>query len=128
MAPQLYQTYLLTANIEQSRTFYASVLGLDIAKQDENSVAFDTGGCMLKVEADHDKEAMAVFGLEPPGSDRGRGVVIVLEVDDVDAIHERAVDDDTCEILSPPRQTDWGRYLCLLADPDGYVVEASQPL
>lgn len=124
---RLHQTYLMTADLDRSHEFYTTVLDLDIAERGENSIGFDTGPATLKVEADHDEEALAAFGLEPPGDDRGRGVVVVVEVEDVDGVHERAEESDTGEVLSPPRATDWGRYLCLIRDPDGYVVEISRP-
>lgn len=126
MAPRLHQTYLMTADLERSREFYETVLDLPVADEGENSVAFDTGECTLKIERDHDDEAFEAFGMEPPGDDRGRGLVIVVAVDDVNAVYERAADHDVGEVLTEPRTTDWGRYLCMLRDPNGYVIEVSR--
>lgn len=126
MGPRLHQTYLMTTDLDRSLDFYTSVLALPVADRGENSVAFETGGATLKVERDHDEETLAAFGLDPPGDDRGAGVVVVLEADDVDAVHERAVDHGSGRALTEPRTTDWGRYLCLLEDPDGYVLEVSR--
>lgn len=127
MKPRLHQTYLMTADLERSREFYTTVPDLNVVEQGENSVTFDTGGCTLKIERDHDEEALAVFGMEPPGDERGRGLVIVVAVDDVDAVYERASDHDLGEVLTEPRTTDWDRYLCMIRDPDGYVLEISRP-
>lgn len=123
---KLHQTYLMTADLERSVEFYTTVLGLDVGERGENSVAFETGESTLKVERDHDEEALDAFGLTPPGEDRGRGVVVVLEVDDVNAVSERASDHDAGEVLSPARETSWGDYISLIRDPDGYVIEVSR--
>lgn len=127
MAPRLHQTYLMTADLERSRKFYETVLDLEVTDEGENSVAFDTGECTLKIERDHDEAALEAFGMEPPGEDRGRGLVVVVAVDDVDAVHDRASEHDAGEALTEPMTTDWDRYLCMLRDPDGYVIEASRP-
>lgn len=127
MPPRLHQTYVMTTDLERSIAFYTTVLELPVAERGDASVAFETGDCTLKVEADHDEDALAAFGMEPPGEDRGRGVVLVVAVDDVDAVARRASNHGTCEVLAPPRETEWGRYLCLVEDPDGYVVEVSRP-
>lgn len=124
---RLHQTYLMTTDLARSREFYTTVLDLDVTEHGENSISFDTGPATLKVEADHDEEALAAFGLEPPGDDRGRGLIVVVSVDDVDSVHERATQHGTCEVLTPPRATSWDRYLCLIRDPDGYVIEVSRP-
>lgn len=115
----------MTADLETSMDFYRTILGLNTAEEGDHSVSFQTGECTLKVAQDHDDEALAAFGLEAPGADRGRGAVIVVETDDVDQVHQRASEADDCEVLSPPRTTDWSEYICLLRDPDGYVIEVS---
>ncbi|QLG60332.1 VOC family protein [Halorarum salinum] len=117
----------MTTDLKRSREFYTKVLGLEAADESENSIAFDTGECTLKIERDHDEAALEAFGMESPGDDRGRGIIVVVAVDDIDAVHERASDHDAGEALTEPRMTDWDRYLCMLRDPDGYVIEASRP-
>lgn len=127
MAPRLHQTYLMTADLERAREFYENVLDLTVTDEGEDSVAFDTGECTLKIECDHDEAALEAFGMEPPGDDRGRGIVVVLAAGDVDAVYERASEHDAGEALTEPMTTDWNRYLCILRDPDGYIIEASRP-
>jgi catechol 2,3-dioxygenase-like lactoylglutathione lyase family enzyme len=116
----------MTADLDRSRDFYTGVLGLSIEREGENSVAFETGEATLKIERDHDDATLEAFGMEPPGEDRGRGVVVVVAVDDVDAVYERASGAETCDVLAEPRTTEWGRYLCLVRDPDGYTIEVSR--
>lgn len=128
MAPRLHQLYRMTSDLDRSERFYTEVLGLDVSERGARSVEFDAGACALKLEADFDEATLAAFGLFPPGDERGNGSIAVVEVDDVDAVHERASKHATGEVLAEPRDVDWGRRLCLVADPDGYVVEVSRPL
>ena len=127
MAPKLHQTFLMVSDVERSTAFYAETLGLEVAERGERSTSFDTGGAELVIEQDFSEEELAAFGLTPPGPDRGEGVIVVIEVDDVGAVHERAVDAGA-EVLVEPREVDWGRELFLVRDPDGYVVEVSRQL
>ena len=126
----LTQLFLMTSNLECSRAFYET-LGFEVAEEGSRSVEFDTGAARLKLEADFDADTLSSFGLSPPGDSRGDGVVVVVEVSDVDELVGRAEDATAAhggEILAGPRDVDWGRRLLLVSDPDGYTLELSQPL
>ena len=126
----LAQVFLMTSDLDRSRAFYEA-LGFEVAEEGSRSVEFDTGAARLKLEADFDADTLSAFGLSPPGESRGDGVVVVIEVPDADAVADRA-DDATAahggEVLAGPRDVEWGRRLLLVADPDGYTLELSQPL
>ncbi|GAD53144.1 hypothetical protein MBEHAL_1904 [Halarchaeum acidiphilum MH1-52-1] len=127
---EIRQVFVMTSDLERSRAFYAA-LGFDITEEGSRSVEFDTGAARLKIEEDFDEETLAAFGLEPPGAERGDGAVIVLGVDDIDSVADRAEDAVAAhggEMLTGPRDVDWGRRLCLVRDPDGYVLELSAPI
>ena len=126
MGERVEQVYLMVADLERAVAFYRDALGLELAERGERSAEFDTGACRLKLERDFDEATLAGFGLEPPGEARGEGVIVVLFVDDVDAVHERAVAAEA-EILAGPRDVDWGRRLFLVRDPDGDGLEVSRP-
>ena len=128
MARQIPQIYLMVTDLEASARFYENGLGLPVAERGNRSVEFDTGACALKIEADFDEATLKEFGLEPPGNQRGDGAVVVLGVDDVEAVHERVDGLDEGRVLTPPTEVSWGRELFLVEDPDGYVVEVSRPL
>ena len=53
-------------------------------------------------------------------------VVLVLEVEDTDAVH-RELAQEGVQFLSEPYAPPWGgsRFFCV--DPDGYLVEIEQP-
>lgn len=126
MPGELAETFLMVSDLEESTEFYEETIGLDVTKR-SNEVRFDTGAAELVIEEDFDAEVLAQFGLEPPGEDRGDGVITVIEVDDPDAVYERA-EEDGADVVLEPRDVDWGRRMCLIADPDGYVLEVSKPL
>lgn len=127
MAPRLHQTFLMVSDVDRSTEFYAETLGLEVAERGDRSTAFDTGETELMIEQDFSEEELAAFGLTPPGTDRGDGVIVVIEADDVAAVHERAVDAGA-DVVMEPREVDWGREMFLVRDPDGYVVEVSRPV
>lgn len=127
MSQTLHQVYLMTADLEASTAFFEDALGLTKTDEGDRSVAFDTGRCTLKVERDFDEETLAAFGMEPPGASRGDGAVIVVEVDDVEATHDRAVDAGA-DVLMEPREVGWGREMFLVRSPSGYVFEVSRPV
>jgi len=124
---RLHQTFLQVTDVDATVSCYEDVFGLAVAERSESKATFRTGECELVVQQEFDAETLSAYGMTPPGPDRGDGVVVVLEVADVDAVHERAVDHGAT-VLAEPREVEWGRKLCLIADPDGYVFELSRPL
>lgn len=126
MAQFLHQVYLMTPDLEASTDFFEAALGLNPTDEGERSVEFETGECSLKIERDFDEETLGAFGMDPPGDRRGDGAVLVIEVNDVEAIHDRAVDAGA-DVLMEPREVSWGREMFLVRSPAGYVFEVSQP-
>lgn len=127
MGKRLHQTYLMVSDLKRSTQFYEDALDLTVAERGDRSVEFETGECALKLETDFDEETLAEFNLEPPDADRGDGAVLVVEVDDVEAVYEEARNADG-ETLIEPREVPWGRKMFLIRDPDGYVIEVSRPV
>lgn len=127
MAPRLHQTFLMVSDIDRSTAFYRDALGLEVAERGERSTAFETGEAELMLEEDFSEEELAAFGLTPPGEERGDGVIVVVEVDDVEAVHEQAAAAGA-DVVMEPTEVDWGREMFLVRDPDGYVLEVSRPV
>ncbi|KAB1197139.1 MULTISPECIES: VOC family protein [Haloferax] len=123
----LAQLFLTSGDLATAREFYEVAVGLEPRTVSNGSVAYETGACELKIEADFDPEELAAFGLSPPGSERGDGAVVVLVVDeplaDVYARMERELDERPGELLVEPREVPWGGRIFLARDPDGYVLE-----
>jgi len=124
----LDQVYLMTADLERARRFYEDALGVTPSRVGGSSVAYETGGCELKIQADHDPEVLASFNMDPPPeTGRGAGAVYVLEMSDpVDAVYDRvtgSVEDAGGRVLTSPRDVPWGGRMFLVESPDGYTFE-----
>lgn len=126
MTGELAETFLMVTDIDESVEFYTDVIGLETTKRD-SEVRFDTGAATLVLEEDFDEGVLAEFGLEPPGEDRGDGIITVIQVDDPDEVAERA-EEYGADVIFEPHDVDWGRRMCLIGDPDGYVLEVSKPI
>ena len=127
MPLSIHQTYLLVSDLDASIEFYEDIIGLQVTELEDRRAEFETIEGSLQLEVDFDEETLNEYGIEPPGDDRGRGIITVIEADDVESIYERAKEAGV-ELGSEPRETEWGRKLCIVKDPDGYVLEISRPL
>lgn len=127
MVISVHQTYLMVADLDRSVEFYQDVIGLQVTDQGDRRAEFETTEGSLQLEMDFDEEMLDQYGLEPPGDDRGRGVITVIEVESVEDVYDRA-EEAGAEILTEPQEVEWGRKLFLVRDPDGYAVEVSRPL
>lgn len=130
MSPSLHQSLLMVSDLEASVAFYRDLVGVAPAERNDGNVEFDTGECTLVLESDFDQEVLDGFGLDEPGDERGRGVIVAIGVDDpeaVDTVCERAAEADET-VRMDPTDVEWGRRMALLADPDDYTVEISAPL
>ena len=123
----LSQLFLLSGDLPAAREFYETALGLEPRTVGDASVAYETGACELKIQADFDPDALEPFGLSTPSGQRGEGGIVVLAVDDpLDECYERmstALEDEPGEVLIEPREVPWGGRMFLARDPDGYVLE-----
>lgn len=122
----LAQLFLTSTDLEATRRFYEDAVGLEPDTVGDSSVAYDTGACELKLQADFDPEELEAFGLSPPpDTGRGDGAVVVLTVEEpLRETYDRIADADTRgDLLIEPREVPWGGRMFLAKDPDGYVLE-----
>lgn len=122
----LIQTYLMTSDLEGSRPFYESGVGLSPRCEGESSVAYETGNCELKLQTDFDEETLGSYNLEPPGENRGQGAIVVVEATEpLEDVYGRIRDlgEGFGEALTEPREVPWGGRMFLARDPNGYVYE-----
>lgn len=128
----LTQLFLMSSDLADARTFYEKALGLEPREVGESSVAYETAGCELKIEADFGADELDAFNLSPPPAEgRGEGAIVVLSVgspiDETYARMEAVLDDAPGELLIEPRTVPWGGEMFLCRDPDGYVLEIRPP-
>ena len=117
---------LFVEDLARSKAFYANVLGLSLAFEDDSSAGMTIGDLMvLLVTVDSGVELLE----EHVGTPRGLRTTNVfnLFVDDVDRWHSR-LSDQGVEFLVAPKDRAWGRRTAHLRDPDGFVWEISQSI
>jgi catechol 2,3-dioxygenase-like lactoylglutathione lyase family enzyme len=115
------QARLLVTDFDAAFRFYRDELGLSASFGDESSgyASFDTGSGTVALFERADQAA--VVELRPPGD----STVLVLEVDDVDAVVARL---GARVVQAPQDQPDWGGRVAYLRDPSGNLIELFQTL
>jgi lactoylglutathione lyase len=113
---------LFVVDMETSIAFYRDVLGFEVMRRDPGYASIRSGRVILGLGPIAKlPEKDGYFTQERLAHDRGAGVEIVLEVDDVMAYRERvrAAGEDVHEDL---QQRPWGLADFRITDPDGYYL------
>ena len=105
IVPNIYD-----ADPARARAFYGELLGLD--------TAMDLGWVSTLVSPDVRPAQLTVMAED---AEAGRRPYISIEVDDVDAVHERALAAGH-DVVYSLRDEDWGVRRFMLRDPSGRVV------
>src|SRR5262249_39108384 len=124
---------LNVSNVEESFVWFAK-LGWEKAWEWGTPVTFggvSSGDCEIFLCQDgqggRGKSSFPMtFG---PQSNEGaeRGVWVSMWVDDIDAMHQRCVEQGL-EVTWPPTDMDWNAREMHVRHPDGHVFRVSQPL
>ena len=108
-----------STRLADSREFYRELLGLEVVFENDWYVGLihpeDASVQLGFVAADHDSVPAAYRA-------PAQGVLVTVEVDDVDAIRERARDQGV-PIELELRDEDWGQRHFIAADPNGLLVD-----
>lgn len=118
---------LFVSDVERSIAFYEA-LGFRVAKRWKDWLILERDGVKLTLQGDSHAVAgphyfTPTIGRHP----RGTGVEIVVQVDDVDELHETARAKGL-NVVKPIQDRDWGARDFRVADPDGYFVRFTSPL
>ncbi len=118
------QLELFVDDVERSLAFYTAVLGFEVVRQAQDGyTALALGDAAISLNerrslpADHPVQAR-------PDEPLGRGVEVVLYVEDVQAAHDGVVASGwprSSELALQP----WGEQDFRVLDPDGYYVRIS---
>lgn len=113
---------LMSEDVAAAATFYRDALGFETTYDSDWYVSLRLGAFELGVVA-HDHATV-------PAGYRGlpRGVIVNLEVDDVDAVHARLTDRTGLEPLLSLRDEDFGQRHFIVAAPDGVLLDVIQPI
>jgi catechol 2,3-dioxygenase-like lactoylglutathione lyase family enzyme len=116
--------FIVTADVERSRRFYADVLGGEVMLAGEPTIiALANSWVIINVGGPPTDDKPAVT-LEPPRDPNHVSSFLNIRVADIHAVYEqwRA---RGAEFLTPP--ADRGAELrCYLRDPDGHLIEIGQ--
>jgi catechol 2,3-dioxygenase-like lactoylglutathione lyase family enzyme len=113
---------LFVEDPQRSKAFYAGVFEVDVAFEDDNSVAFKFDNLVLNLL----KRGLAVDKLLGPVQPAAAGASFELTVwvDDTDAVCADLVDRGV-QIVSGPEDRPWGMRTAAFLDPDGYIWEVA---
>jgi catechol 2,3-dioxygenase-like lactoylglutathione lyase family enzyme len=122
-------TILAVSDFERSVAFYRDAIGFEVETLYENPpyATLTLAGARLSLaEQGHPADDRPGVSLEAPRERSRQNIVLVVEVDDAWAEHER-LRRLGVEFLAEPYEPPWGgcRFFCV--DPDGYLVEIEQP-
>ena len=118
---------IFVSDFERSRAFYES-LGFAVVRQWEDWVMLALGDNVLDLQGDaHAVEGPHYFTPEIDRFPRGTGVEISIEVEDVDALYERARSLGV-DIVKGVQDRPWKARDFRIADPDGYFIRITTPL
>jgi catechol 2,3-dioxygenase-like lactoylglutathione lyase family enzyme len=120
---------LAVADVGRSVAFYRDAIGFEVeALYDDPPYATLTlaGTRLSLAEQGHSADDRPGVEMRAPSDPTKANVVLVVEVDDAQAEHER-LDRLGVRFLADPYEPPWGgcRFFCV--DPDGYLVEIEQP-
>lgn len=118
---------LFVADVERSVAFYEA-LGFERRRQRGDWVQLTRGGSLLVLQGDaHAVAGGHYFSPYIDRRPRGVGVEVVVEVDDIDALHA-AARAHGIEIVRPLQLRRWQAWDFRVADPDGYFIRFTSRL
>jgi lactoylglutathione lyase len=113
---------LFVRDMNVSIDFYCHVLGFELLRRDEGYASVRSGGVVLGLgPISKLPENDGYFTRGRLAEDRGAGVEIVLEVDDIDAFVEQ-IEESGYPIFEELQLRPWGLRDFRLIDPDGYYL------
>lgn len=113
MAVRRIKPNILSDRFEESRAFYCEIMGLQEGGNLDWILFFGT---------DRREVQITVMALDVKAHIHPD---VSIEVDDVDAVHDRAVDAGA-EIVYPLTDEEWGLRRFFVRDPNGTVINVTQ--
>jgi glyoxylase I family protein len=112
---RLDHLFIVVSDLERSRRFYTEILGLQVTVETDGYLRLSgDGGFSIGMEQ------------RPPDQVGGRGIEIVVLVDDVDRRYQEMTANGAV-FSGPPADQEWGARHAWLHDPDGYPISIFTP-
>jgi len=118
---------LFVEDLERSKAFYGTTLGLTVMDEDPQSAIFKLDTVMLMLltnAAAQDLLSDEAVATQRPAGARSQ---LVSFVDDVDAVYQELAAKGV-EFIRTPVDRAWGMRTAHFRDPDGHVWELAQQL
>jgi catechol 2,3-dioxygenase-like lactoylglutathione lyase family enzyme len=112
---------LFVRDLAEAVAFYRDVLGFTVLDDSDDYVGVRLGGVTFGLGPQDRLPANHHFGAEGLARQKGVGVEIVIEVDDIAALHDR-VAASGYPIASGLKRRPWGATDFRVVDPDGYYL------
>lgn len=122
MSVSSFYPVLMSQDVSAAASFYRDLLGFE--------TTFETDGYVSLRLGDHELAILAHGHATVPQGYRAlpRGIILNLEVDDVDTLHERLVGTAGLEPVLPLRDEDFGQRHVIVEAPDGVLLDLIQPI
>lgn len=116
---------LFVGDMDRSVSFYRDALGFELTRREEGYASIRRGDVVLGIGPIAKLPVEGGYFTQPRlAQDRGLGVEIVLEVEDVVAEHERVVATGW-PIVERLQDRPWGLTDFRITDPDGYYLRVT---
>lgn len=113
---------LMSQDVAAAATFYRELLEFETTFESDWYISMRTGAFELAILArDHPTIPEGYRSLPS-------GVLVNLEVEDVDALHDRLTTNPAVEVVQALRDEDFGQRHFILAAPDGVLLDVIQPI
>lgn len=121
MAVTGFYPVLMSSDVAAASRFYRELLGFETTFEADWYVSLRLGAYELAILA-HDHPTVPERYRAAPA-----GIIVNLEVDDVDAVHDRLATAGAETVLSL-RDEDFGQRHFIVAAPDGVLLDVIQPI
>ncbi|NLU81244.1 VOC family protein [Rhodococcus sp. HNM0569] len=113
---------LMSRDVGAAASFYRSALDFAVSFETDWYVSLRRGTFELALLA-YDHPTVPEGYRMPPG-----GVIVNVEVDDVDEVHARLTGEGGLEPVLPLRDEDFGQRHFIVAGPDGVLLDVISPI
>ena len=113
---------LMSGDVATAARFYREVLGFEVVYDSDWYVSLRLGQFELAILA-HDHPTVPEGYRALP-----RGVILNLEVTDVDAVHARLTQHPEITVVLPLRDEDFGQRHVIVTAPDDVLLDVIQPI
>lgn len=121
MSVTSFYPVLMSRDVATAAAFYRDVLGFETTYDGDGYVSLRCGAFELGIIAHGHPTIPAGFGTP------AEGILLNLEVDDVDAVHARLVGTELVPVLSL-RDEDFGQRHFIVEAPDRVLLDVIQPI